>query len=223
MKTAVIAAIAALAHSVSGHYIWTTLVAGSATSTTSVRLPGNNSPVETVGATIACNVIAVNATTTTSVAAGSSIGFKLDNTLYHLGPAAIYLGQVPSGKTAATWDGSGAQWFKIAEWGATYPNGANGAMSFSDYNLSQLTATIPKSIPSGDYLARVEQIGLHVAGKPQWYISCAQITVTGGGSASPSKVSMPPYSASDAGLTVNIYSYPAPSPYVVPGPRPFTG
>jgi hypothetical protein len=33
--------------------------------------------------------------------------------------------------------------------------------------------------------------------------------------ANPTKVSMPPYSASDKGLTVSIYSNPAPSPYVV--------
>jgi hypothetical protein len=73
------------------------------------------------------------------------------------------------------------------------------------------------------YLVKIEQIGLHVTGAPQWYTSCAQITVTGGGSSNPTKVSMPPYSASDKGLTVSIYSNPAPSPYVVPGPAPFTG
>ncbi|KAH7091899.1 glycosyl hydrolase family 61-domain-containing protein [Auriculariales sp. MPI-PUGE-AT-0066] len=223
MKASFLAAVVALVQSTSAHYIWTTLLASTGNSTTSVRLPGTNSPVTTVGADTVCNIVAVNATTTTSVAAGSTIGFLLDNTLYHLGPSAIYLGQVPSGKTAATWDGSGTQWFKIAEWGATYPNGVNGAMSFSNYQLGTLSVTIPKSVPSGDYLARIEQIGLHVVGAPQWYISCAQITITGGGSASPSKVVMPPYTASDAGLTVNIYAYPAPSPYLVPGPRPFTG
>jgi hypothetical protein len=37
------------------------------------------------------------------------------------------------------------------------------------------------------------QIGLHVVGAPQWFISCAQITITGGGSANPSKVSIPGY------------------------------
>ena len=46
-----------------------------------------------------------------NVPAGSSIGFRLDNTLYHSGPAAIYLGKAP-GK-AAEWDGSGARWFKV--------------------------------------------------------------------------------------------------------------
>lgn len=58
-------------------------------------------------------------------------------------------------------------------------------------------ATVDRAYIS-QYLLRIEQIGLHVAGAPQWYLSCAQITVTGGGSASPSKVSIPGYvSASD--------------------------
>lgn len=43
------------------------------------------------------------------------------------------------------------------------------------------------------YLLRVEAIGLQVPGYPQWYISCAQITVIGGGSANPRKVSIPGY------------------------------
>ncbi|EJD45118.1 glycoside hydrolase family 61 protein [Auricularia subglabra TFB-10046 SS5] len=223
MKFAALAAFAALAQCASAHYIWTTLIAGSTTSTAAVRVPVNNSPVTAPTApNFICNTVGTPATQTLSVAAGSTIGFKLDNTLYHLGPAAIYLGKVPSGQTAAGWNGQGADWFKIAEWGATYPNGRNSAMSFADFNAGQLTTTLPKDVPNGEYLVRIEQIGLHVVDAPQWYISCAQIDVTGGGSASPAKVSMPPYSATDPGLTVDIYNVPAPD-YVVPGPRPFTG
>ena len=69
-------------------------------------------------------------------------------------------------------------------------------------DLSTFTFKIPSTIPAGDYLLRIEQIGLHVAGAPQFYISCAQLKVTGGGSANPSKVSIPGYvSATDPGLT----------------------
>lgn len=115
--------------------IWNTLIAGSTTSSAAVRQPVNNSPVTSVTAAgITCNTNPGAASATVSVAAGSTvsivssptkptsltgysncvqIGFKLDNTIYHLGPAAIYLGQVPAGKTAATWDGSGANWFKV--------------------------------------------------------------------------------------------------------------
>ncbi|KAG5651057.1 hypothetical protein H0H81_010039 [Sphagnurus paluster] len=217
MKLTSILSLAAIAQSASAHYVWTTLIAGSTTSTAAVRQPLNNSPVESVtGNTIRCNVNPTAASQTVSVASGSTIGFKLDNTLYHTGPAAIYLGKAPS--TAAAWDGSGANWFKIAEWGATFD-----PLKFTADGQSQLTTTIPASVPAGEYLVRIEVIGLHVAGAPQWYISCAQIKITGGGSGNPAKVSIPGYvSANDAGLTVNIYN-PVPASYKVPGPAVWRG
>ncbi|KAG7443768.1 glycoside hydrolase family 61 protein [Guyanagaster necrorhizus] len=202
---------------VSAHYIWTTLVAGDTVSKTAVRQPPSNSPVlDVTSDDIRCNVSPANATATVSVAAGDIVGFQLDNTIYHLGPAALYLGKAPS--TAADWDGSGANWFKIAEWGAVF----EPSFSFIDYGASALNATIPSSVPAGEYLARIEQIGLHVTGAPQWYISCAQISITDGGSASPDMVEIPGYvDADDPGLTVNIY-YPTPTAYTVPGPTVFS-
>jgi hypothetical protein len=174
------------------------LIAGSTTSNAAVRQPVNNSPVELNGLNtnnIRCNVSPGAASETVSVAAGSTIGFKLDNTLYHQGPAAIYLGKAPS--TAASWDGSGANWFKIAEWGATF-----NPFQFTDFNANQLTTTIPSNTPAGEYLVRIEQIGLHVAGAPQWYISCAQIKITGSGSGNPPKVSIPGY-VSSSGMSLS--------------------
>lgn len=57
---------------------------------TSVRQPVNNSPVTSVTAPgITCNTPTA-ASTTTLVTAGSTVGFKLDDTLYHEGPAALY-------------------------------------------------------------------------------------------------------------------------------------
>jgi hypothetical protein len=71
--------------------------------------------------------------------------------------------------------------------------------------------TIPKNTPSGEYLLRIEHIALHQAsqaGGAQFYISCAQISVTGGGSGTPGPlVSIPGvYNANDPGIKVNIYS-----------------
>jgi len=107
-------------------------------------MPLSNSPVTSVTSPdITCNVNPTPATETVQVAAGATIGFKLDNTLYHPGPAAIYLGKAPS--TAASWDGSGANWFKIAEWGATF-----NPFAFTDQNASQLTTTIPANTPAGE-------------------------------------------------------------------------
>ncbi|KAF9442033.1 lytic polysaccharide monooxygenase [Macrolepiota fuliginosa MF-IS2] len=217
MKLLNLVALVAIAQSASAHYIWTTLVAGGTQSTAAVRQPINNSPVTSVTSNdIRCNTSPGAATATADVAPGATVGFGLDNTLYHQGPAAIYLGKAPS--TAASWDGSGSSWFKIAEWGATF-----NPFKFTDEGASQLTTTIPASTPPGEYLLRIEQIGLHVAGAPQWYISCAQIKVTGSGGGNPPKVSIPGYvQASDPGLTVNIYN-PVPTSYTVPGPSVWHG
>jgi hypothetical protein len=83
--------------------------------------------------------------------------------------------------------------------GATF----SPSFTFTDQELSVVTTTIPASTPPGEYLLRSEQIGLHVAGAPQWYISCAQLKITGSGTAKPSMVSIPGtvYSDSDPGLT----------------------
>lgn len=54
-----------------------------------------------------------------SVAAGQSLGFTIDPNIQHPGPGMAYLAKVPAGKTAATWDGSGAVWFKVWEQGPT--------------------------------------------------------------------------------------------------------
>jgi len=60
-----------------------------------------------------CNVNPQAATETVKVSPGQKIGFKLSNSMYHQGPVALYLGQVPKDSTAAKWDGSGSHWFKV--------------------------------------------------------------------------------------------------------------
>ncbi|KDN43729.1 hypothetical protein RSAG8_05919, partial [Rhizoctonia solani AG-8 WAC10335] len=221
MKLSIAVALALSTNGVFGHYIFNKLIFNGVTGEAfaNIRPVASNSPVEDVSSTdIRCNVggASGSGTTTATVAAGSTAGFVLDNTIYHPGPLAVYLGKAPT--TATAWDGSGANWFKIYELGATFDPFAFIPMGQSTFNF-----TIPKTIPSGDYLLRIEQIGLHVAGAPQFYISCAQMTVTGGGSANPTKVSIPGYvTKDDPSLTVNIW-YPTPTAYKVPGPTVFTG
>ncbi|KAG2009491.1 hypothetical protein CC2G_012424 [Coprinopsis cinerea AmutBmut pab1-1] len=221
MKLAVsFALLASAAQLVSGHYIWTTFTHPGGSSTAAVRAPPSNSPVESVSSSgMICGLNARgSASEVVTVPAGSTVGFRLDNTMYHQGPAAMYLGQVPGGQSVTSWNGAGNSWFKIAEWGATF-----NPFQFTTFNKNSLSTTIPSNTPPGEYLLRIEQIGLHVAGKPQFYISCAQIRVTGGGGGNPPKVSIPGYvSANDPGLTVNIYN-PVPTSYTVPGPRPWRG
>lgn len=76
--------------------------------------------------------------------------------------------------------------------------------------------TIPAATPDGDYLVRVEHIALHTAqsaGGAQFYISCGQINITGGGSGEPGPLVEFPgaYDAADPGIQINI-NYPVVSP-----------
>ncbi|EAU81677.2 hypothetical protein CC1G_02693 [Coprinopsis cinerea okayama7 len=202
--------LAALAHLSSAHYIFDTLVAGSVVSRAAVRRPRDNGPVLNITSPdIRCNVNLNRATETVSVPAGSRVGFVLDNakTIYHLGPAAMYMGKAP-GKVE-DWDGSGESWFKIAHWGAAF----SPKFTFITLDEREFYTTIPKTVPSGEYLLRMEQIGLHQPGMPEFFMSCAQIRVTDGGSGNPPMYSIPGYlSPDDPGLTVDIY-WPVPTSY----------
>jgi hypothetical protein len=82
------------------------------------------------------------------------------------------------------------------------------------------SATIPSQVPAGEYLLRIEQLGIHNPGSPpQFYIACAQLKVTGSGAGRPSPVTKIPghVKSTDSGYTANIYSNF--NSYVVPGPR----
>ncbi|PSN64291.1 hypothetical protein BS50DRAFT_69586 [Corynespora cassiicola Philippines] len=176
-----------------------------------------NSPVQALDSTdLRCNVGASNNggnTTTVAVAAGSSVGFSADVAVYHLGPVAFYMTKVES---AAAADGS-TDWFKIKEIGPTFSGGK------AQWDMSQTySATIPACLAPGDYLLRIEQTGLHVPGRPEFFISCAQLKVTGGGSVNPQPTSKIPghISPSDPGYTANIYD--GFTSYTVPGPQAVT-
>ncbi|KAK2731784.1 hypothetical protein FQN57_003164 [Myotisia sp. PD_48] len=148
-----------------------------------------------------------------SVAAGSSIGFSVYYSITHPGPLLVYMAKVPAGKTAADWDGSGRVWFKISELApTTYRVG-----------FTKVPVTLPSSLPSGDYLIRVEHIALHSAGGQggaQFYLACGQLNVTGGGNGTPGPlVSFPgAYSPTDPGILINL-DWPIPTSYTMPGPR----
>ncbi|TEB22927.1 hypothetical protein FA13DRAFT_1466304 [Coprinellus micaceus] len=90
-------------------------------------------------------------------------------------------------------------------------------------NQRVFVTTIPKSVPSGEYLVRMEHIGLHQTGHPEVFMSCAQIKVVNGGTGKPPMVEIPGYlSKDDPSLIVDIY-WPVPTSYEVPGPKPYRG
>ncbi|KAF2497544.1 beta-1,4-endoglucanase [Lophium mytilinum] len=225
----------ATASSITAHSTWQELWVGSTDEAgTCVRLPPNNNPVTDVTSNdLRCNV---GGTTGVSgvceVAAGNTLTVEMhaqpgDRSCAnpaiggnHYGPVMVYMSAVADATTA---DGS-SSWFKVAQdsyagttesWGTEILNA----------NCGKRTFTVPKTLASGNYLVRAEAIALHAAsssGGAQFYMSCYQINVTGGGSAKPTGVLFPgAYKASDPGILINIYQ--TPLTYTAPGPAVWTG
>ncbi|KAL2116280.1 hypothetical protein VTJ04DRAFT_8447 [Mycothermus thermophilus] len=159
---------------------------------------------------------------TLNVTAGSTVTYYANPNVYHPGPMAFYMARVPDGQDINSWTGEGAVWFKIYH---EQPTGLGQQLRWSSDGKNSFQVQIPRCIRSGYYLLRAEHIGLHSAGSPggaQFYISCAQLAVNGGGSTEPpNKVSFPgAYSPSDPGIQINIY-WPVPTSYRNPGPPVF--
>ncbi|KAK3305586.1 glycoside hydrolase [Chaetomium strumarium] len=158
-----------------------------------------------------------------SVQAGSNVTFTVDSNIGHPGPLQFYMAKVPAGQTAATFDGKGAVWFKIYQDG---PSGlGTSSITWPSSGKTEVSVQIPKCVANGDYLLRAEHIALHSAGSAggaQFYLSCAQLTVTGGTGTlnTGSLVSFPgAYKATDPGILFQLY-WPIPTSYTNPGPAP---
>ncbi|KAJ7774055.1 glycosyl hydrolase family 61-domain-containing protein [Mycena metata] len=227
----VLVAVAALAAKVSAHYTWPQLIIGGVNTTSAwefVRQTNNwqdLNPVTDVTSTdIRCYTSLESGTSSTAtVAAGSTVGFTVsgnpDTGLYHPGSVNVYMAKAPAGTDVASWDGSGDVWFKVFQ----IPAVADGVtIQFPSENLVAVNFTIPSALPSGQYLIRIEHIALHVAetfGGAQFYISCAQVQVTNGGTGTPGPLVAFPgaYTGNEPGILINIY-FPIPTSYIQPGP-----
>ncbi|KAF5371773.1 hypothetical protein D9758_003360 [Tetrapyrgos nigripes] len=161
---------------------------------------------------------------TITVAAGSTLGIACDQTIYHPGVINVYMAKAPSGNVTS-FNGDGAVWFKVYQ--ITAQTNGGTSITFPAQNLPSVSFTVPRNLPSGQYLVRMEALALHAAGTfqgAQWYISCGQIQVTGGGNGNPGPlVSIPGvYTGNEPGILLNIY-YPVPATYVQPGPAVWSG
>ncbi|PSK48385.1 hypothetical protein B9Z65_5561 [Elsinoe australis] len=152
-----------------------------------------------------------------SVTAGQPISFIPGNNMGHTGPLLWFMAKVPQGQDVKTWDPTGKDvWFKIqqsgSKAGSTYPD--------FDAGFNQVNTTIPRQVPSGDYLLRFEHIALH-AGDPQFYVGCAQISVTGGGNGAPAPLAALPgvYTQGEPSLNLSLIK----GPYVYPAPAVWNG
>ncbi|KAK4164051.1 putative endo-beta-1,4-glucanase D [Cladorrhinum sp. PSN259] len=161
---------------------------------------------------------------TYEVNAGDKIGFKLFNNEFieHPGPGFVYMSKAPDG--VATYDGSG-DWFKVYETGLCKGNAASDG-NWCSYNKDRLEFTIPQKTPPGEYLVRVEHIGLHEGhvNRAQFYMTCAQLKINGPGGGNPSPLVKIPgiYSAKDPGIAYNKWTS-NPAPYKMPGPAVWNG
>ncbi|KAF9568717.1 glycoside hydrolase family 61 protein [Agrocybe pediades] len=224
------AVVLSLATSVLSHYTFPDLLVGGTNTGDWVNVRKTNNfnsqaPVTDVTSTdLRCYTSQTNAkASTATVTAGSTIGFQADGPIYHPGVINVYMAKAPNGD-ASSFDGSGNVWFKVYQMTAV----ANGqTITFPSASMTTVNFQIPKNLPSGQYLVRVEQIALHAAstfGGAQFYISCGQINVTGGGSGTPGPLVAIPgvYTGNEPGILINIY-YPIPTTYIQPGPAVWSG
>lgn len=172
-----------------------------------------------------CNVGAKPGNVKTyEVNAGDKIGFKIFNreTIEHPGPGFVYMSKAPA--DVATYDGSG-DWFKVMETGLCRGS-ANNDGSWCSWQKDRLEFVIPEKTPPGEYLVRVEHIGLHEGFKDraQFYIECAQLKINGPGGGNPSPLVKIPgiYKADDPGIRYDKWTS-NPAPYVMPGPAVWDG
>ncbi|KAJ6517469.1 glycosyl hydrolase family 61-domain-containing protein [Mycena vitilis] len=226
----VLLAVASLAAKVSAHYVWPQLIVGGANTSEwqYVRQTNNyqdlNPMTDVTSSDVRCyDSLQSGTASTTTVAAGSTVGFTVSGNpanLYHPGVVNVYMAKAPAGTDVASWDGSGSVWFKIYQISAVTDGGTS--ITFPATGMSQVTFTIPSATPSGQYLIRTEHIAIHSAsyyGGAQFYIACAQVEVTNGGSGTPGPLVAFPgaYTGNEPGILIDIY-YPIPTTYVQPGP-----
>ncbi|KAK4095734.1 lytic polysaccharide monooxygenase [Parathielavia hyrcaniae] len=214
---------------VNAHYIFDKTKVNGVTSAQweTIRITENHyshGPVQDVNsAKMTCyeRDVGTGAPKTVAVQAGGTVTFTVGSSIGHPGPLHFYMAKVPAGQTAATFDGKGAVWFKIYEDG---PSGFGGqSLTWPSDGKTEVSVQIPSCVANGEYLLRVEHIALHSAGSvggAQLYLSCAQISVTGGSGTlnTGSLVSFPgAYKATDPGILFQLY-WPRPTSYINPGP-----
>jgi hypothetical protein len=150
----------------------------------------NDSPVLDIHSnTLACNVQGEDpAPLIGDIQAGKTLSFKWNTwPADHIGPITVYLAPCPT-DDCSTLSSSSARWFPIDKRGLD-TTGQWFTPQFIAAGAT-LTTTIPPTLKPGAYLARMEIIGLHSTGAPQFYPSCTQIRVSGSGSDIPSDSEM---------------------------------
>ncbi|CAG7965440.1 unnamed protein product [Penicillium nalgiovense] len=232
-------ALAAIAPMVSAHYFFDTIVIDGKEASDPVRSntrPAKYNPTKWVNTRddmtpdmpdFRCNKGAftfAGETGTAEVKAGSKVAMKLavGATMQHPGPALVYMSKAPT--TAKEYEGDG-EWFKIHQESVCDKNKDFTKDAWCTWDKDRIEFTIPASLPDGEYLIRPEHIGVHGAagGEAEFYYTCAQVKVVGGGNGSPGPTVKFPgaYKKDDPSFNFSIWN--GYKEYPMPGPEVWTG
>lgn len=160
------------------------------------------------------------------VKAGDEIGLgtAFDAKIGHPGPLQVYMSKAPG--DVREYDGSG-DWFKVYELG---PKAfSSDGIQWGATDVGNFTFTLPEETPAGQYLVRIEHIGLHGAGEfggAEFFYNCAQIEVESDSTATPGPLVKIPglYTGYEPGILFYMYrpwivNYTMPGPAVWPNPQ----
>jgi hypothetical protein len=132
-----------------------------------------------------CNTNGAFGSNVATVAAGTEITAYWNVWPHSIGPVLVWMAACPGDCTSTS--PTGDAWFKIDQAGlisGTLTTGVWGSGEMIKQNNSW-TSTIPASLKPGNYLIRHETIALHTSNAPQFYPECAQVVITGSGTATP--------------------------------------
>jgi Auxiliary Activity family 9 (formerly GH61) len=140
---------------------------------------------------LACNTPGTPAVSYIPIEAGQNITAIYWYWLHPVGPMSVWL--AACGESCNNVDVNQLNWFKI--WHAGLVDGASMGLASSDWyqktfqhwdnSPDEWPVTIPSTLKAGLYLIRHEILSIHVANKPQFYPECANLNVTGSGTALP--------------------------------------
>ncbi|RGP67030.1 murein transglycosylase [Fusarium longipes] len=180
------------------------------------------------GEDIICNQGATGTGSQTEVAdvkAGDVITFKLGvgAKMGHPGPTLAYMSA--AGSDVKSYKGDG-DWFKIMEEGVCNAGGDFTKDAWCNYDSPSADVKIPEGTPDGQYLLRVEHIGIHRShvNQPEHYVSCMQVSVTGGGSGTvDAEMVKFPGAYKDTDEYANFSIYNGAKDFPMPGPKVWSG
>ncbi|THH31807.1 hypothetical protein EUX98_g2390 [Antrodiella citrinella] len=151
------------------------------------HVPSDGPILDETSNNLACNVDGTQGTGKVAIiTAGSPITFNW--TVWpadHLGPVSTYMASCNGDCSKLDLNATKVQWFKIDA--AGYDSSKKQwASTVLINNGNSWTSTIPASLTDGQYLVRNEMYYCSSRRRaPQYYPSCTQVQVTGGGNANP--------------------------------------